>query len=596
MRISFLFTLLILSQLSSAQIYDDYLGAGNTIGVKVTGSPTQLPDSLTHTVSGTQLKPDLIGASRFLSQAALGASYEDIEYVSDIGIDAWLEEQLNLPTKSYLETYDEIYEDIQTIVVNDINYSSYLPFVFYESMMKRPDVLRQKVAFALSQIFVISPFQTSTIKDQNRSNLVYYDFLYEGAFGNYKDMLTDITLSMPMGNYLSHFMNQKADIIEKTFPDENYAREIMQLFSIGLYELNIDGTPKKGPNGNIPTYDISNIAELAKVFTGLAAAQSKDGLENDNFFRHWNLNRMPPMKMFEYYHAKGEKNILPGVTIPAGQTGMQDIYQTLDILFNHPNVGPFLGRRLIQNLVKSNPTPAYVKRVAMVFNNNGSGVRGDLGAVVKAILLDPEARDCQWIDHTSNGKLIQPMERFITLFKAFDLQSPSGRIWYNDYVDTYEKTGQSFWAAPSVFNFFSPFYAEDEFIAPNDLVSPEFQILNSITAISYINEMENAIKIRPFRNLTKANGLGKHLSFNENDDPFLNLEDELRVYNEEGIDALLDRLNLILCRGQLSPSVQSIIKNTIQQNIENLNTYDSLDAIEDALYYIMMSPNYIIQK
>ncbi len=390
-----------------------------------------------------------------------------------------------------------------------------MSFVFYDFVLKQPDVLRQKVAFALSQIFVISAYHGSTIQNENYSNLAYYDFLYQGAFGNYKDILADITFSVPMGWYLSHFMNQKADVVEKTYPDENYAREIMQLFSIGLHQLKPDGTPvKDGTGNNVPTYDIDNIAEIAKIFTGLAASENEDGTPNDNFFKNWNINQSAPMKMFDYYHSKGEKNILPGVTIPAGQSGLEDINQTLDALFNHPNVGPFISIRLIQNLVKSNPTPAYVNRVATVFNNNGAGVRGDLKAVVAAILLDPEARDCEWIDHPSNGKLIQPVERFTTLFKGFDIGTPSGKMWFDDFRDIYNETGQSFFASPSVFNFFSPFYAEDEFVAPQNLVSPEFQILNSVTAIAYINEMEDAIKERPFRNRSAGNDTGEWLQFN----------------------------------------------------------------------------------
>jgi len=580
----------------TAQVYDDHFGAGNTIGIQVSSSDNQSIDTSTYSISGTQLKPDLVGASRFLAQAALGASYEDMEYVSTIGIDEWLEEQFNLPSHSYAARYDQIYDEIQQIISNDFHADHYMSYVFYDHLIHHPDVLRQKVAFALSQIFVISPYGTS-LSSKNQSNLIYYDFLYEGAFSNYKDMLSNVTMSITMGDYLSHFQNQKADIIQKTYPDENYAREIMQLFSIGLHQLELDGTPVKNIDGNnIPTYDIDNIAEMAKIFTGLGAAQKNDGTPNDDFNRDWSINRKIPMKMFDYYHAKGEKNILPGVTIPAGQDGMADIQQTLDVLFNHQNVAPFLSTRLIQHLVKSNPSPAYVKRVAMVFNNNGSGERGDLKAVITAILLDPEARNCDWIDNPTNGKLIQPIERFTTLFKAFDLTTPSGKIWFRDENELLDEIGQSFLAAPSVFNFFSPFYAEDKFVAPLDLVSPEFQILNSVTAIAYINEMEDAIRKKPFENRTAPNSTGQWLIGNNNDQPVLNFSDELALYNSEGIDALLDRLDLILCRGQLSDATKTIIANSIQQNIDNVNGYNSQDVLHDALYYIMMSPNYVIQK
>ena len=591
-----IFLLSFLSNLSYAQIYEDYLGAGNNIGVNVTSSNNQSIDSSAYSLSGTQLKPDLIGASRFLAQAALGASYEDIEHVVDIGIDAWLDEQFSMPAQSFEARYNLIYNQIQQTISSDNNLDAYMSFVFYDFLIKEPDVLRQKIAFALSQIFVISAFHGGGLSGESESNVVYYDYLYQGAFGNYKEMLTNVTYSMQMGGYLSHFMNQKADVIEKTYPDENYAREIMQLFSIGLHQLNMDGTPVKDANGNnVPTYDIENIAEIAKVFTGLAASETDDGLPNDNFFRSWGLNRKAPMKMFDYYHSKGEKNILPGVTIPAGQTGTQDINQTINVLFNHPNVAPFISIRLIQNLVKSNPSKAYVNRIATVFTNNGQGVRGDLKAVVKAILLDPEARDCEWIDDPKNGKLIQPLERFTTLFKAFDVSSPSGKYWFDDFRDMYNETGQSFWAAPSVFNFFSPFYAEDEFVAPLDLVSPEFQILNSVSAISYINEIEDAIKVRPFRNRTLANDTGEWLTTNSADEPTYDLTDETTLYTQD-INAMMDRLDLILCRGQLSEATKTKIIDTIQQNVANDGSYSSQDAVKDALYFIMMCPNYVIQK
>ncbi len=596
-RLTITFLLLSIFSIGYSQTYDDHLGAGNTIGVNVSSSSNQDGDSTSHIISGTQLKPDLIGASRFLSQASLGSSFADIEHLSNIGIDAWLEEQFNLPAQSFAQRYNEIYNETQQIISNDFHSNSYMSYVFYDFIMNQPDVLRQKVAFALSQIFVISAYHGSSLSGENPSNLVYYDFLYQGAFGNYKDILENVTFSITMGDYLSHFQNQKADIVEKTYPDENYAREIMQLFSIGLHLLNLDGTPIIGANGeNIPTYDINNIAELAKVFTGLGASETEDGAINTSFTRDWNISRTAPMKMFDDYHSKEEKNILPGVTIPAGQSGMQDIQQTLNILFNHQNVAPFISIRLIQSLVKSNPSPAYVKRIATVFNNNGSGVRGDLGAVVKAILLDPEARMCEWIEAPSNGKLIQPLERFTSIFKAFNLQSPSGKLWYNDFNDTYNEIGQAFLGSPSVFNFFSPFYAEDEFIAPQNLVSPEFQILNSVTAIAYINEMEDAIKKRPFYNRTISNDTGDWLSYNPDDEAFLDFSTELNIYATEGINALLDHLNLLLCRGQLSENTKAIIANAIQQNENDSSNYDNTDAVHDALYFIMMSPNYVIQK
>ncbi len=589
--------MLSLSNICFGQLYDDYLGAGNNIGISVSGSTPQQTDSTSSTISGTQLKPDMIGASRFLSQAALGASYEDMTHVTNIGIDAWLEEQFNMPVLSFATKYNDIYNETQQIVTNDFHASRYTAFTFYDFVLKQPDVLRQKVAFALSQIFVVTPFHDSALEGDGTSNMTYYDFLYQGAFGNYKDILTKVSLSVPMGNYLSHFRNQKADIIEKTYPDENYAREIMQLFSIGLNMLNLDGSLILDANGNsVPTYNIDNIAEMAKIFTGLGVAYTDEGLPNNDFNRTWSYDKQQPMKMFDDFHSKGEKNILPGVTISAGQSGMTDINQTLDVLFNHQNVGPFISKRLIQHLVKSNPSNSYVRRISTIFNNNGKGVRGDLKAVVQAILLDPEARDCNWIDNPNNGKLIQPVERFITLFKAFKITTPSGRYWFDDFYELFDETGQSFFSSPSVFNFYSPFYAEDEYIAPQNLLSPEFQILNSVTAIAYINEMEDAIKIRPFKNRTMASENTEWLEYNPEDEAFLDFSEEIIIYNTQGVNALLERLDLLLCRGQLGTATKALIANAIQEFEANSSSYDSTDAVKDAIYFTMMSPNYIIQK
>ena len=301
-----------------------------------------------------------------------------------------------------------------------------------------------------------------------------------------------------MGIYLSHFKNEKEDPEEGTLPDENYAREIMQLFTIGLLEMNNDGSLKLEEQGNtIPTYDITDVQELAKVFTGfsggawdLVKVPSNAGkpLTFNKGLNHYDLT--VPMMMHEDRHDVGPKIMIDGSILPPNQTGLQDVNDAIDVLFHHPNVAPFFAIRLIQQLVKSNPSPEYINRVAMVFNDNGNGVRGDLEAVFKAVLTDPEARDCEWIDHPAAGRLLQPIERTVQLMKAFDVSVPSNLYWLRDRTLMYGKLEQAFLYAPSVFNFFTPFYAENEFVAPNDMVSPEFQLLNATSTIHYLNEIE----------------------------------------------------------------------------------------------------------
>jgi len=586
--------LLLQAVASDCQIYEDYLGAGQEVGISVTTSPFASPDTSQYSISGTTNIPDLAGASRFLSQATLGANYEEIEHVASIGIEAWIDEQIALPVNSYMERYDTIYAATQNILNNDNHSNQYTSFVFYDFVFNDPDFLRQKVAFALSQIFVVS--RVGSLSGETDALMTFHDILYQGAFGNYRDMLEEITFSMPMAQYLSHYKNQRADVIGATYPDENFAREIMQLFSIGIEKLNIDGTNQLDADGNIiPSYNIEDVSELSKIFTGLGGNIKDDGSSNDYFFST-SINNRFGTTMFDDYHSVGPKKIFDGIVIPAGQSGLEDIEQALDAIFNHENVGPFIGTRLIQHLVKSNPTPAYVKRVAMVFNNNGKGERGDLEAVVKAVLLDPEARDCTWVDHPESGKLIQPIERFTTLLKGFDVYSPSDTMWLNDSDDYGSKLQQSFQGSNTVFNYFSPFYAEDDIIAPQNLRSPEFEILDGISSIEYLNEVEDALKHRPFNNRTAANPTLTYMTNNSNDEPILDFTDEIAVYNSAGITGLLDRLDILICRGQLSQEVKDIIAATIDANINNNSNYDVNDVIHDALYFIFLSPNYVIQK
>jgi len=579
-----------------AQTYPDHFGTGQYAGISVSSSDQDTDNPALHSIDGTGITPDLVGAARFLAQATMGYNYEQIEYVSQIGIDAWLDEQFAIPSSSYATAYNMVYDSISTLTPNDQNRKNeFLGYVFYDMLMKEPDVLRHKVAFALSQILVTSTVPMSnSYRGFGASN--YYDILYEGAFGNYRDMLFDVTKHPFMGVYLSYFQNRKVDFGLGTLPDENYAREIMQLFTIGLLELNNDGTLKLDESGNtIPTYDIKDVQELSKVFTGFGAgARTSDG--SLNFYTvHSVTDLTVDMTMYEEHHDKGQKKMVDGTVLPAGQTGLQDVNDAIDVLFNHPSIGPFMSIRLIQQLVKSNPSPEYINRVASVFNNNGEGVRGDLEAVIRAILTDPEAINCEVINTFENGKLIQPIERLTNLFIAFDVSTPSDKYWLNEDDHLEEFVAQSFMRSPSVFNFFSPFYAEGKYIRPNDLVSPEFQILDATTSIHYINIIEDAIKDQPFFNFTAIDDLAYGVKNNTQDIPVLDFSDEIDILNTQGILPLLDRLDLLLCRGQLSDEAKVIIENTVSQ-FQSIDGYTSEDAIKDAIFLIMASPNYMILK
>lgn len=598
------FYLVLVSNILFSQQYSDFIGNGHDAGIKVSSSNSTANNNDNQVLTGSNLLTDLNGSSRFLRQATLGSNYEMITSVSQNGLTAWLDNQFELTPISFASEYQRIYNEVDAIIPDIPDdpldpRNEYFSYTFYEMGFKQPDVLRQKVAFALSQIFVISP-TNSILNNKGFVNASYYDILYLGAFGNFRDLLFDVSMHPAMGLYLSHFQNKKADVIQGAFPDENYAREIMQLFTIGLYELNPDGSFKLDLNGNtIPTYTNEDIQELSKVFTGLAGGANVKG---DPLIFNSGLNSYDltiPMKMFQNYHDKTEKIMVDGTIIPANQAGMDDINQAIDVLFNHDNVGPFISIRLIQHLVKSNPSPQYINRISSIFSDNGLGQRGDLQAVIKGILLDPEARDCEWISNSTSGKLTQPIEKLTHLFSAFDLQTPSNKYWFRDELELLEKVQQSFLASPTVFNFFTPFFAEKEFAATNDLVSPEFQILNSTSGIHYLNKIEDILKDRPFGNRTKLNSVMLNIANNGADEPFFDFTDESNLYNpnnNNSIDLLLNRLDIILCSGQLKSETKLLIKNTIIENRNDDNSYNTKDALNDAIYYIMISPDYNILK
>lgn len=574
-----------------------YIGAGHGENVKVTTSSDLHQDLWEKTASGEKtidgggMDADLMEASRFLSQATLGADRQLIEEVAAMGIEAWLEGQLNKESIHYLEETERIHEELYQWHLSQggspeefqqqITWLEYM-YAWWSENLFNDDLVRQRVALALSEILVIS--FDSDLSFYGRGLASYYDVLSEQALGNYKDLLMEVTLHPCMGFYLSHMDNPKAIPEENIHPDENYAREIMQLFTIGLYELNVDGSPKTDADGNfIPTYTNDDIKEFAKVFTGLGAGAiiENEWVEEPVFDLGIYLTDLAvPMQMYEFWHQKGEKQLLNGFVIPDGQSGMKDIEDAVEHLFNHPNVGPFISKQLIQRLVKSNPTPEYVARVATAFNDNGSGVRGDMKAVVRAILLDEEARSCEWLMHPNNGKLREPLLRYTHASKAINIDQAFGRFWNLGY-SFYEQTGQAVLASPSVFNFFLPYYQPNGPIADAGLVAPEFQIHNAKTSIGYLNSvffwtmydalMDNWMDNNPY------------VSFD-----YYQLEPLARD-NE----VLLNELDLLLTHGNLSDDMRQIIKEALDELY--WSEYKE-NRVRLALYLMLISPDYNIFK
>ncbi|MEN7341860.1 MAG: DUF1800 domain-containing protein [Pseudomonadota bacterium] len=423
-------------------------------------------------------------AALLANQATFGMPWETLEDMARQGRADWLESQFARPVTYHRPTIVDIVRRRDAgefdAFEDDIEYLIFARrLAWWHNTVIADDTLRQRVAFALSQIFVVSD-NVDVLEVYPNALGGYYDMLLDNAFGNYRDLLRDVTYSPAMGVYLSHLNNAKADPGLGTFPDENYAREVMQLFSIGLFELNEDGSRKRDSNGDaIPTYDNTDIGEFAKVFTGFSF-----GGPGAVFGNNTEPNFSVPMQLFDEAHSPGEKQLLRGVSIPDGLTATQDVEAAIDNLFNHPNVGPFLGRLLIQRLVTSNPSPAYVARVSRAFADNGLGVRGDMKAVIRAILLDPEATNPP--DAFTGGKLTEPVVRYVSMLRRFGARSDDGFIAALGYFLQIE-TLQHPLSSRSVFNFYLPDHQPSGAIADAGLYAPELQIIDANTVISWAN-------------------------------------------------------------------------------------------------------------
>ena len=573
------------------------LGSDTSQHIQVTTSSNYLPLYWTQsatgdkTINGVGLEGPIMEASRFLSQATLGADLETIKHVADEGIEAWINEQVELPPSLLLERLKQVFaEVVEWYFLNGGDpeevatrpYWTIFNYTWWENHMNAQDLLRQRVALALSEIFVIS--FDSDLSDQGYGLADYYDILLKHSFGNFEDLLYDVSLHPCMGFYLSHLNNPREIPEENIHPDENYAREIMQLFTVGLYELNQDGTRKTDTSGQwIPTYGQEDIKELAKVFTGLGVG---DVVENEWVdMPYFGLNiyvadMATPMIMYEEWHQQGEKKMLDDYVIPAGQKGLKDIKDAIHRLFLHPNVGPFIGKQLIQRLVTSNPTPAYVSRVAAVFADNGHGVRGDMSAVIKAILLDPEARTCIALQDPEFGKLREPFLRYTQFTKAIPMEQFYGRYWnvgWGFYLATYQIP----LASRTVFNFFLPDYQPLGPIAKNGLYAPEFQIHNSRTSVEYMNEVNDWVV------------WGYVMDDWENENPYVTYNiDELKNLARDP-EVLINRLDMLFTHGSLSERTRGIIKEAITPLI---NADYRNDRVRLAMYLLLISPDYNIMK
>lgn len=514
-------------------------------------------------------------AARFLTQASFGPTPYELGRVASLGPRAWMDAEFRKNQSLAKPYFDTWMSQNKGSKPSDVQFYE----IFWRNAVMGDDHLRQRVTYALSQIFVVS-MQDSDVSGYPRGVGSYYDTLGKYAFGNFRDLLQAVTLHPMMGIYLSHMRNKKEDA--NRTPDENFAREVMQLFTIGLYQLNQDGTRKLSNGQPIETYTHADVAGLAKVFTGWAwygpdttTHRFNNGTADPN-------RDVMPMQNYAQFHSTSNKSFL-GTSANGG--GAADLKVALDKLFNHPNVGPFIGRQLIQRLVTSNPSPSYVSRVAAAFNNNGSGVRGDMKAVLSAVLLDPEART-QTVDADS-GKIREPILRLAGWMRAFNARSTSGRFLMWSLEDPLTGLSQQPMRSPSVFNFYRPGYTPpNTSIAAAGKVAPEMQITGEPSVIGYLNLIQAAVQ----------SGIG------ENHDILPNYSAEIDMASTP--DRLLDRINLLLLSGRMSSTLRGQIKNVLNSiaipAANNGYSASGLAARKNrvyaAIFLAMASPEYIVEQ
>jgi len=519
-------------------------------------------------------------AARFLTQATFGPTDATIDALAASDYRSWLDAQMALPPTTvlpYMRAAEQVADPL-----------AHLPFhrftqAWFVNAATAPDQLRQRVAFALSEIFVASE-RGNALGDDGLALGAYYDILLRGAFGSYRRLLEDVTLAPAMGRYLSMYRNRKPDAADNIQSDENYAREVMQLFSIGLVRLNADGTPLLVDGQTLPTYDGGIVRALARVFTGWAChcAAGQDCATDPFVVEPYTCSTEQPMVPHEAYHDRDEKRLFDGIVLPAGRDARTDLSAALDALAAHPNVGPFIGRQLIQRLVTSNPSPDYVARVAAVFADNGAGERGDLGAVVRAILLDPEARGGHHRRPETFGKVREPLLRLTALWRAFEATWQSD-VLFPDDRDIHLTHAQSPLASPSVFNFFSPRHSPAGALAAAGLVAPEMQVISANFAIHLANDVDGRVFYG------HAGGEMEEL------DPgwrALHFERWRTLVATQGVGALVARLDALLLGGGMSPALRSLVA----ARVAAIPAADTLARVQNAVYLITTSPEYATQR
>ncbi|MEC8557967.1 MAG: DUF1800 family protein [Planctomycetota bacterium] len=553
-------------------------------------------------------------AQQFLSHATFGPTDAEVQALSDrmmqVGIrraaSEWIDNQFaTAPTLHQPLAEAMVAADGFDQTQSGINVTRYRYHAWWHNAITAEDQLRQRTAWALMQICVVgetgSNFNNRAAGKTGKGRWLglsnYYDMLLHNSFGNYRDVVGGVTFHPIMGVWLSHLRNEKANPSQNIFPDENYAREILQLFTIGLYLMNPDGTFQRDSEGElIPTYGNPEIETFARLFTGLTYNQSRA-------LRNGTVNFQEPMMMFDSSHDQDPKQVFGGVTLPGGVSGVADINAGLDNILDHPNIGPFIARRLIQRLVRSNPSRGYLYRVVRKWNDNGSGVRGDMKAVLKAILLDQEAwdgirmvrRSDPWRLEvsgagTEKSRLQEPVAQYVSFVRRYgSTDNPNGyfnmnRLNYN--------WAQYPYGSPSVFNFYSPdfqpagdikSYTASRRIPERTLYAPEFQILDGVFANRTPNRYRADVINRELvhTNLNNDNGVIRTtISYD--------FSEEIALASDP--EALVEHLDAKLCCGTMSNSMRQKLVETLGLTTNETNRY------RIALMGVLNSPAFAIAE
>ncbi|HEX9474142.1 MAG TPA: DUF1800 domain-containing protein [Steroidobacteraceae bacterium] len=519
-------------------------------------------------------------ASRFLQQAQFSATDVDIAALKSLGYSSWLDAGFSTALGQTGVAWLDAHGYNSITAEQRYFWPQFGDFMIWNQLLAGPDQMRKRMALALSEFFVVSltpidgfypPYMIAA----------YWDLLAANALGNFRTLLEKITLNAAMGFFLNTRGNLKEDTASGRQPDENYAREVMQLFSIGLYELDADGSHKTDTTGKpIETYVQDDVSNLARVFTGYDNDYSRVTFTNVawvNYAIPSTQFATDPMTFNPANHSDLAVTFL-GTTIPANTPGLDALRRALDTLFNHPNVGPFFGRQMIQRLVTSNPSPAYVERVTNVFNNDGTGVRGNLRAVWKAILTDTEARTAPAASATLAGKLREPMVRLVQWARTVGVSSATGAYEIYDLSASDTGLGQSALRSPSVFNFFRPGYVPpNTAIAANNMQAPEFQLLDETTTAGYINFLEWMVRW----------GYG---------DVVPSYAALLPIAHD--VPGVIAWLNLRLCANQLSSGTVGTLQSALAALGVTASSSDDtkLFLLASACLMILSCPEYLVQK